>query len=172
MKTPPIIAVSGVKNSGKTTFLEKLIPLLRKRGYRVAVIKHDGHDFVPDVPGTDSFRFAAAGAEGVAVFSGRRFMVTCRTGAASVETLAPLFGDVDLILVEGSKDSAYPKLEIIRGTVSNRSVCPPETLLAVVTDVDVTIKGVPSLDLNDAASALSLIERYLTAYLSKKGERP
>lgn len=172
MKTPPIIAVSGVKNSGKTTFLERLIPLLRKRGYRVAVIKHDGHDFVPDVPETDSFRFAAAGAEGVAIFSDRRFMAICRTGAASVETLAPLFGDVDLILVEGLKDSAYPKLEIIRGAVSNRSVCPPETLLAVVTDVDVSIKGVPSLDLNDIASAVPLIEWYRTAYLSEKGERP
>lgn len=160
-KAIPVIAVSGVKNSGKTTFLEKLIPLLRKRGYRVAVIKHDGHDFAPDVPGTDSFRLSAAGAEGVSVFSGHRFMTVQKTEEASVESLLQLFGDMDLILLEGLKDSSYPKLEIVRGAVSKRSVCPTETLLAVVTDTDITVEGVPSLPLNDAGSAASLIGRYM-----------
>ena len=58
----PVIAVSGVKNSGKTTLLEKLIANLVARGIRVAVIKHDGHHFEPDVPGTDSYRHRSAGA--------------------------------------------------------------------------------------------------------------
>ena len=63
LKHPAVLAVSGVHNSGKTTLLEKLIPLLRARGLKVGVIKHDGHDFTPDVPGTDSYRLREAGAE-------------------------------------------------------------------------------------------------------------
>ena len=71
-----MLAVSGVHNSGKTTLLEKLLPVLRSRGLKVGVIKHDGHDFTPDVPGTDSFRLREAGAEGVAVYSGTRYLLT------------------------------------------------------------------------------------------------
>ena len=56
LKRPAVLAVSGVHNSGKTTLLEKLLPVLRSRGLKVGVIKHDGHDFTPDVPGTDSYR--------------------------------------------------------------------------------------------------------------------
>ena len=66
LKRPAVLAVSGVHNSGKTTLLEKLLPVLRSRGLKVGVIKHDGHDFTPDVPGTDSYRLREAGAEGVA----------------------------------------------------------------------------------------------------------
>ena len=72
LKRPAVLAVSGVHNSGKTTLLEKLLPVLRSRGLKVGVIKHDGHDFTPDVPGTDSYRLREAGAEGVAVYSGTR----------------------------------------------------------------------------------------------------
>ena len=56
LKRPAVLAVSGVHNSGKTTLLEKLLPVLRSCGLKVGVIKHDGHDFTPDVPGTDSYR--------------------------------------------------------------------------------------------------------------------
>ena len=76
LKRPAVLAVSGVHNSGKTTLLEKLLPVLRSRGLKVGIIKHDGHDFTPDVPGTDSFRLREAGAEGVAVYSGTRYLLT------------------------------------------------------------------------------------------------
>ena len=76
LKQPAVLAVSGAHNSGKTTLLEKLIPILRRRGLKVGVIKHDGHDFIPDVPGTDSFRLREAGAEGVAVYSSQRYLLT------------------------------------------------------------------------------------------------
>ena len=61
-----LVAVSGVKNSGKTAFLEKLIPALGELGLRAAVIKHDGHSFLPDREGTDTFRLLSAGAAGAA----------------------------------------------------------------------------------------------------------
>ena len=62
LKRPAVLAISGVHNSGKTTLLEKLLPVLRSRWLKVGVIKHDGHDFTPDVPGTDSYRLREAGA--------------------------------------------------------------------------------------------------------------
>lgn len=64
LKRPAVLAVSGVHNSGKTTLLEKLLPVLRSRGLKVGVIKHDGHDFTPDVPGTDSLPSAGSRCRG------------------------------------------------------------------------------------------------------------
>lgn len=64
-----ILAVSGVKNSGKTTLITKILPLLKAKGLNVAVIKHDGHDFEADVPETDSWKFAKAGADSTLIFS-------------------------------------------------------------------------------------------------------
>ena len=79
MKSEPVVlAVSGVKNSGKTRLIEALLPLLAARGVKTAVVKHDGHRFTPDTPGTDSFRFFAAGAVGSAVFDGEKFSLTRR----------------------------------------------------------------------------------------------
>ena len=75
MGKPLVIAVSGVKNSGKTTLIEAMLPLLAEAGLRVAVIKHDGHCFDPDPPGTDTGRFMAAGAAGTAIFDGEKFKV-------------------------------------------------------------------------------------------------
>lgn len=109
MMTPFIFAVSGYKNSGKTTMITRLVPELINRGYRVAVIKHDGHDFTPDVPGTDSYRHQTAGAYGTAVYSEHRFMVTKQWEGGSAEELIPMFPEADIILIEGLKNSSYPK---------------------------------------------------------------
>lgn len=153
---PPAIAVSGVKNSGKTTFLEGLIPVLAARGLQVGVIKHDGHDFTPDVPGTDSFRLAAAGAVGVAVYSARRWMMV-RTAPISWQALLAQFAGFDLVLAEGLKDSPLPKIELVRAAVSTSSVCRPETLLALATDTTLCIPGVPSIGLRDYTAAADLL---------------
>lgn len=153
---PYVAAISGVKNSGKTTFLEHLIPCLRSRGWRVAVIKHDGHEFEPDVPGTDSCRLRAAGAGGVAVYSGGRWMMV-REEAVDVETLVAQFSDFDMVLLEGQKHSRYPKIELVRGVVSGESVCDPETLLALATDTDCLVPGVERIGLDDYERAADLL---------------
>ena len=130
-----MIAVSGVKNSGKTTLIEGLIPRLNARGIVTAVIKHDGHSFVPDTPGTDSYRFFAAGACGSAVFDGEKFSVAKRSGASENE-LAELFPDAELILLEGFKISPYPKLMLLREdeeTVKEED----DTILAYVTELPI-----------------------------------
>lgn len=123
LKRPAVLAVSGAHNSGKTTLLEKLIPLLRARGLKVGVIKHDGHDFTPDVPGTDSFRLREAGAEGVAVFSGSRYLLTEEIRLNEQDLLA-LFErhSYDLVLMEGFKESGWPKIEVVRKAVSEEPV--------------------------------------------------
>lgn len=109
VRRPFIYAISGYKNSGKTTLITSLIPELTGRGYRVAVIKHDGHDFEPDVPGTDSYRHRKAGAYGTAVFSEKRFMITKECSNVDEKFLQEAFPEADIILIEGLKNSPYPK---------------------------------------------------------------
>lgn len=115
LKRPAVLAVSGLHNSGKTTLLEKLLPALRSRGLKVGIIKHDGHDFTPDVPGTDSYRLREAGADGVAVYSGQRYLLTEMFRLTEQDLLA-LFErhGYDLVLLEGFKDSGWPKIEVVR----------------------------------------------------------
>ena len=114
MSRPAVFAVSGEKNSGKTTLIEGVVSILTQRGYAVAVIKHDGHAFEPDVAGTDTRRFYDAGAAGTAVFDGEKFMLV-RRRAVNEQQLFEAFPDVDLILIEGLKDSDYPKLFLKAG---------------------------------------------------------
>lgn len=154
--SPYVAAVSGIKNSGKTTFLEHLVPCLRRKGCRVAVIKHDGHEFEPDVPGTDSYRLRASGADGVAVYSGGRWMLI-REEAGNLERLIGQFSDFDIILLEGGKHSPYPKIELVRGTVSKESVCDPATLLAIAMDTDSHVPGIRRIGLEDYEAAAEIL---------------
>ena len=124
LKRPAELAVSGLHNSGKTTLLEKLLPALRSRGLKVGIIKHDGHDFTPDVPGTDSYRLREAGAEGVAVYSGQRYLLTEMFRLTEQDLLA---------LLEGFKDSGWPKIEVVRKEISDTPVSFQP--LAVVGDI-------------------------------------
>lgn len=170
----PVIAVCGVKNSGKTTLITKLIPFFRAQGLHVAVIKHDGHDFEPDVPGTDSSRHREAGAYGCAVFSDHRFMITKEQRETTAEELASFFPEADLILLEGFKYSRCPKLEVIRRGNSTECISEREGLLAIVTDLPDAGRcgseqsqpsaeaygfpqGIPVLDLNDPEKIAAFI---------------
>lgn len=146
---PKVFAVSGIKNSGKTTLIEKLVAALKQQGYRVGVIKHDGHDFQADHEGTDSFRHKAAGAESVIVYSQHKLMMIKDNQGISIETLIALQEEMDVIILEGMKYSDYPKIEIVRAAISKESVCKKETLLALVTDTDLRIQGVPYRALDD-----------------------
>lgn len=132
---PVILAVSGVKNSGKTTLIERILPLLAKSGIHTAVIKHDGHSFTPDTPGTDSYRFFAAGACGSAVYDGEKFSLS-RRASVSERELSELFPEADLMLLEGFKESEYPKIELVRSGISSLPVCDPENCIALISDLD------------------------------------
>lgn len=130
-----ILAVSGIKNSGKTTLIIALLPALKKRNLNTAVIKHDGHEFEADIPGTDTWKAREAGACGTLVFSGTKYMMVKYHPAESTEELISLFPEADIILLEGFKHSEYPKIEVIRKANSLCSVCDPRFLQGIVTDI-------------------------------------
>jgi molybdopterin-guanine dinucleotide biosynthesis adapter protein len=110
-----VIGITGFKNSGKTTLLERLVRNLTARGYRIATIKHAHHAFDIDHQGRDSYRHRAAGAREVAIVSRNLWAVVRTLGDEPEPTLADVLatiGPADLIMVEGYKRDSYPKIEV------------------------------------------------------------
>jgi len=158
---PAVLAVSGVKNSGKTTLIAKLIPRLAEKGFRCGAIKHDGHDFNPDVEGTDTWRFLEAGAEGVGIFSAAKAMLVRTGGGVDEAVLARHFEHLDLIFLEGFKYSGYPKIEVLRGAVSTVPACAPETMIALATDLPLRLEGVPVCHPDDIERLAELVAGHI-----------
>ncbi|MCI5773598.1 MAG: molybdopterin-guanine dinucleotide biosynthesis protein B [Erysipelotrichaceae bacterium] len=132
---PYIFAVSGYKHVGKTTLITKLIKKLRSLGYTVATIKHDGHDFIADSEGTDSYKHREAGADLNIVFSAHKMMMIAKP--LDIQAMIALAQDHDFIILEGFKTSPYPKIEIIKED-GEASVVDPTTRLALVSDIAMT----------------------------------
>lgn len=130
----PVLAVSGRKNTGKTTLLTRIVSELQARGIRTAVIKHDGHEFEADTPGTDSFRLRKAGAYAAAVYSDSKLLLVKEQEGIQAADFFPYFPEADLILLEGQKHSDCLKLEVLREEISRNPICDPHTVLAYVTD--------------------------------------
>ncbi|WP_227761742.1 molybdopterin-guanine dinucleotide biosynthesis protein B [Zhaonella formicivorans] len=159
----PIISVVGKSDVGKTTLLEKLLPELKRRGYRVATIKHDAHNFEIDHPGKDTWRHAQAGSDVVVISSASKFAIITKTeGEKSLDELAEMLPGVDIILTEGYKRADKAKIEVFRsGSGKQGLLCTPEELLAIASDVPFDLE-VPCYDLNDAVGIVDLIEeKYL-----------
>ncbi len=156
---PVVVAVSGVKNSGKTTLITAMLPHFQRVGVQVAVIKHDGHTFQPDPPDTDTGRYLAAGAAGAAIYDGETSKVIWQ-GKSDLHHLMALFPQADLILLEGQKHSTWPKLEVVREGNSNQPVCDPQTLLALVTDTTLRLPHVPTLPLDDPEAVAEFVVQY------------
>ncbi len=132
-----VVAVIGHSGSGKTTFLQALIPALRTRGYRVGTAKHVGPEVEPDTPGKDTHLHRQAGAERVLLYSevhGALFWDHVRTPVS--EYLRRFMGDLDLVLLEGFKGSEFPKIEIYR---SGEPLAGHTAVLAVVSDRPVRV---------------------------------
>ncbi len=129
-----VIAVCGCKNSGKTTLITRIVEKLSREGLRVAVIKHDGHDFACDIPGTDTYSFTESGAYATACFSDKRLFVHRIGTGDRLEEIIGMFPEADIIIVEGCKGSTLPKIEVIRKGVSDRAVSNPEGRFLIATD--------------------------------------
>ena len=155
--SPSVVAVSGVKNSGKNTLIAAMLPHLTAAGLKVATVKHDGHSFQADPEGTDTGIHMEAGAWGTAIFDGEKYKVVRRDAVEERELIAR-FPDADLVLLEGFKHSTWPKLELVRAGNSTQSVCDPATLLALVTDQDLTVEGVPSIPFDGQAAAQVVLD--------------
>ncbi len=156
----PIISVVGKSGAGKTTFLEKLVRELKRRGIRVAVIKHDTHGFDIDKPGKDTWRMAQAGSDAVVISSPFKMALvkTVDHDMTPDEIAVYLHGDVDLILTEGYKRGDKPKIEISRSEVSRELLCTEDELVALVTDQHFNM-AVPQFGLEDVEGVASLLER-------------
>ncbi|MBU1743447.1 MAG: molybdopterin-guanine dinucleotide biosynthesis protein B [Proteobacteria bacterium] len=160
VKAVSIVAKSG---TGKTTLLEKVIPILKERGYRVGVIKHDAHRFDIDHPGKDSHRLASAGADTLLFASPEKLALVKKHSASPPieELLAAYFTDVDIVLTEGFKHGSLSKIELHRKERSATLICRgaenDPTLLAVASDEPLEL-DVPVLDLNDAGAIADFIE--------------
>jgi molybdopterin-guanine dinucleotide biosynthesis protein B len=132
----PIVAIVGHSKSGKTTLIEGLIAELKRRGRRVAAVKHAHGDFDLDRPGKDSWRYAEAGCETIAILGPRRSAVLKQHDPdyAFAEVLSAAGSDADIVLVEGLSSGPYPKIEVHRSELGQGLRCESDELLAVVTD--------------------------------------
>jgi molybdopterin-guanine dinucleotide biosynthesis protein B len=158
-RSVPVVGLAGYSGSGKTTFLEKLIAELKRRGYRVGVIKHTHHTVEFDQPGKDTWRHARAGADVVALAAPDGVsLIRKRTGDPGPEEVISMISGVDLIIVEGYKKSKWPKIEVVSGEVAERPEVPADELLAVVGGLP-SCPGVPRFGPEDAAGVARLIER-------------
>lgn len=154
----PVLSVVGYSNSGKTTLVEKLIRELKKRGYRVAVIKHHHGDFEVDRPGKDTWRHAEAGADVVVLAAPRKIAVIEKLAAERrLDEIMARIENVDLIITEGYKKENKPKIEVFRSVVHSKLITPVEELLAIASDVPLHY-GVPCLDIDNPAPIVDLIE--------------
>ena len=159
-ETTPIITFVGKSGTGKTTLLEKLIPVLKTRGLRLAVLKHDAHHFEMDKPGKDTYRFTAAGADVVTISNAEKFALIEQPPAElRIEDIVTRLPAVDLVLTEGYKKSLYPKIEIHRAVLNRPLLTPPEQLLAVMTDEPLEIAA-PQLPLEDISGCAEIILSY------------
>lgn len=155
---PTMICVVGNSNSGKTTLIEKLIPELKRRGYRVGTVKHASHGFEIDKKGKDSWRHRAAGADTVLVASPGRIALVKNSDADDLDSISAYFQDTDIVLVEGYKKENKPKIEVFRKTVCDKPLFAgnPE-LIAFVSDTEIDA-GVAQFGLDDIKNLAEFIE--------------
>ena len=157
-----IIGLAGWSGSGKTTLVTSVIPVLVKRGLKVATVKHAHHDFDTDQPGKDSWLHRQAGACEVAIVSSRRWAIVHELGGEPEPPLAEVLdklSPVDLVIVEGFKRHGHPKLEVYRATVGKPLLHPDDDcIVAVGTDAPLKEAQVPVLMLDDFDGIANVFE--------------
>jgi len=158
----PVKAIGfiGYSNTGKTTLIEKLIPILRARGLAVAAIKNAHHGFDMDRPGKDSYRYREAGAGQVLIASGRRWALLTETpqAPAALDDLLAQLAPCDLVIVEGFKsEGRIPRIEVRRSNNTEPPLFPHDpNVIAVAADHPVDT-SLPVLDLNDPANIAAFV---------------
>jgi molybdopterin-guanine dinucleotide biosynthesis protein B len=161
----PILSIIGKSGSGKTVLLEKIIPELKRRGYRVATIKHHFHPgFEIDIPGKDTWRHAQAGSDQVIIAGPDRIAsirlleheLTLDEIVASL--IAPVIPPLDIILTEGFKRAGKPALEVVRLENGLDLISGSDQLVAIASDAPLQVT-VPQFDLNDATQIADFIEK-------------
>jgi len=156
-----VYGVTGWKNSGKTTLVERLVAEITGRGLTVSTIKHAHHGFDADHPGKDSYRHRAAGAAQVLVASPDRWALMSELRGAETPSLAALLArldPVDLVLVEGYKRDRHPKIEARRTATGQDLIAEADdTIEAVAADAPLPGLAVPVFDLDDIRGVADFI---------------
>jgi molybdopterin-guanine dinucleotide biosynthesis protein B len=157
-----VYGVIGWKNAGKTGLMERLVAEITRRGLSVSTVKHVHHDVDLDQPGKDTFRHRAAGAREVVLASARRHAILTEHRGPEPELAAILarLAPVDLVLVEGYKRDAHPKIEVFREATGQALIQPGDPMIrAIATDAALPDQAVPVLDLNDTAGIADFVLR-------------
>ncbi|WP_238403180.1 molybdopterin-guanine dinucleotide biosynthesis protein B [Paenibacillus mesophilus] len=167
----PVIGFAGFSDSGKTTLAVQVVGILRREGYRVAVIKHDAHGHYREVPGTDSSRYAEAGADAVVVVSqGRTIKYENLEGAGLDDAIAGLTG-YDLIIAEGFKSESHPKIVVFRNAEQAEAIQmirPDIVAFAVKRNAETSAiamnpaSPVPVLDIDDPEAVAAFVLRHFS----------
>jgi molybdopterin-guanine dinucleotide biosynthesis protein B len=161
-----VIGLAGWSGAGKTTLLSRMIPCLLGRGLRVSVIKHAHHDFDIDVPGKDSWVHRQAGATEILVGSARRWALMHELRDAAEPRLPDLLAKlspVDLVVVEGFKREAVPKIEVYRRANAKPPLFPGDPdIVALVTDAGDLACKLPIVHIDDIEAAADLVQRFAT----------
>ncbi|MCL2398518.1 MAG: molybdopterin-guanine dinucleotide biosynthesis protein B [Defluviitaleaceae bacterium] len=160
-KKPIIFAVSGVKNSGKTTLITKLIASLKIEGYRIGVIKHDGHEFEIDIHNTDTYLFRQAGSDTTLIYSQTK-LALIKTFAnedsnLNLQQLINYFDNCDIVIVEGLKHSNLPKIEV----VLENPICNEEYVMVIATDSSFIHEHIPTFSREDIPQIIAILKKYL-----------
>ncbi len=162
----PVVSFVGKSGSGKTTLIEKVIPELTQRGWRVATIKHSRHGFDIDREGKDSWRHRKAGARMTVMSSPEQVAIIedSEKDPGIGELRDRYIHDVDIILTEGFKGNIYPKIELFRAPLNRDMLCSEkDNLIAVASDKRMKV-NVPCLNIDDAEGIVQLI---INLFLSK-----
>lgn len=151
----PIIGFAAFSGTGKTTLLVKILPILRDKGLRVAMIKHAHHDFDVDKPGKDSYQLRQSGASPMIICSSRRTAIMIEHEQEQEPDLQDILSHIqpdktDLVLVEGFKHWNYPKIELHRPSLGKPLLFPDDkNIIAIAHDGQLDkIPDIPQMDIN------------------------
>jgi molybdopterin-guanine dinucleotide biosynthesis protein MobB len=163
---PLILSIVGFSNSGKTTLLEKMIPLLKAKGYSVGVIKHTGHDFSLDQPGKDSYRFIQSGADEVALVGSGQIGLRGKIDESDPLILDRIeqtfFPKQDILLTEGFKKVGKPKIAVLCQGKEEELLQEIEGALIATVGENPVRSDVPHFRLNDPEGLVNnLVDRFL-----------
>jgi molybdopterin-guanine dinucleotide biosynthesis protein MobB len=152
----PIVALSGFSGAGKTRLVARLVPALARRGVRVSVLKHTGHDHPFDVPGKDTFVAREAGAVSAAI-AGPAGVAYFGPPVKDIRALAALGPPVDLILAEGWKQAPLPRVEVHRRSVNRAFLCAEDQRVFAIVSDEPPPRPLPCFDPDDAEGLAALL---------------
>jgi molybdopterin-guanine dinucleotide biosynthesis adapter protein len=162
MTVQRVFGVTGWKNSGKTTLVERLVAEFVRRGWTVNTVKHAHHDVDIDQPGTDSARHRAAGATEVALVGGLRYAIMREQGEPTLSQVLERLSPADLVLIEGYKREPHPKIEVRAGQGESMAAKDP-AIIAIAADTPPAETDLPWFRRDDIAAIADFIASRLKA---------